>query len=128
MKAFVRKKYALVKDKENRLAFWVPSCSSGNQPTINRRVMDQTRTSKEARINSDVPEIDAWDKKGYLPERLKVMMTFSDAQECTFQPRVCSRMPKPIKRHMKSVHNWAGPILDRKASFENFLSKFGQNF
>jgi hypothetical protein len=82
--------------------------------------MDQTRTSKEARINSDVPEIDAWDKKGYLPERLKVMMTFSDAQECTFQPRVCSRMPKPIKRHMKSVHNWAGPIFDRKASFENF--------
>ena len=30
MKAFVRKKYALVKDKENRLAFWVPPCGSGN--------------------------------------------------------------------------------------------------
>lgn len=30
MKAFVRKKYALVKDKENRLAFWAPGCSSGN--------------------------------------------------------------------------------------------------
>jgi len=67
----VRKKYALVKDKENRLAFWVPSCSSGNQPTINRRVMDQTRTSKEARINSDVPEIDAWARRVICQSGLK---------------------------------------------------------
>ena len=55
-------------------------------------------------------------------------MTFSDAKECTFQPSVCTRMPNKLRKQMREIHNWAPTYIDKKAKFENFLSKFGDNF
>jgi hypothetical protein len=37
-------------------------------------------------------------------------------------------MPKKLKQHMKETHNWAAHVVDKKATFENFLNKFGENF
>jgi hypothetical protein len=36
-------------------------------------------------------------------------------------------MPNKLKTQMR-VHNWAPSYIDRKAKFEHFLSKFGENF
>lgn len=77
---------------------------------------------------SDRPETNVWDKSGYMNERQKIMMTFSDAKECTFTPMVCSRMPNKLKEHMKRTHNWATNVVDKKATFKHFLSQFGENF
>ena len=76
----------------------------------------------------DRPETSVWDNNGYLPERMQIMMTFTDAKECTFQPSVCVRMPNKLKRRIKDIHNWAGSYVDHKGTFENFLKKFGDNF
>lgn len=97
MKAFVKRKYTNVKDKENRLAFWAPT-GPQNQVTLNKRVYEQSRLVKDEKMRQDRPQTSVWDKEGYVEERKRIMMTLSDAKECTFQPQVGYRMPKQLKR------------------------------
>lgn len=79
-------------------------------------------------MRQDRPQTSVWDNEGFKTERQNIMMTFSDAKECTFQPSVCTRMPNKLKQHMKDTHTWATGIVDRKTTMKDFILKFGDNF
>ncbi|CAK56828.1 unnamed protein product (macronuclear) [Paramecium tetraurelia] len=142
MKSYVRRKYDYIKDETNRIGFWVPTngksmcvvhkdslCPPGcTRQTLNQRVIGQSRLVKEAQLFADRPKTSVWDSDNYQSERCNIMMTFSDAKECTFQPAVCYRMPEKLKRVILQTHNWAQNNVGKSGSLKHFLSQFGDNF
>lgn len=43
-----------------------------------------------------------WDNSDLISEKLKVMMTFEEAKECTFEPMVGLRAPLEMRGVLKS--------------------------
>ena len=109
------------------LPFWAPP-SAGSKAHVfldtnksyNKRVNDLSKETKIRKVEEDYDRTSCWQKEEFFLSRLSIMMSLSDAKECTFTPIVGSRMPNKHKELMQQEYAaWAGQYLNLdKSSFD----------
>lgn len=121
------------------LPFWAPPSGGAtkhgldrivNSATHNKKVQELCREVMIQKVESVIDEKKAWDKKEYLQQRLKFLMTFDEAVNCTFYPRTGSNIPKKYKEQiLKEYPSWGGEMMSSKAgSFDEWVQRMGDNF
>lgn len=117
------------------LPFWAPP-SAGSKAVVldtnksyNRRITDLSKETKLKRIEGDYNKTSCWEKEEFFISRLNIMMTLSDAKECTFAPNVGSKMPNKHKELMLQEYGaWANQFLSStKSSFDEWVNAIGTN-
>ncbi len=90
--------------------------------TNNKTVHDLSRETLESYLNKNKPETSVWDIEGYQKERNNIIMLFSDAKECTFQPAVCTRLPQMKRDKVESYKfSWFDSNIKYSRSFKRYL-------
>lgn len=118
------------------LPFWAPP-SAGSKSHVfldtnksyNKRVNELSKETKTRKIEDDYERNSCWQKEEFFMNRLSIMMTLSDAKECTFTPNVGSKMPNKHKELMQQEYAaWAGQYLNLdKSSFDVSVIVEGKN-
>ncbi len=120
------------------LPFWAPPSSGATKhgldrivnATHNKKVVELSREVMVHKVESNLDEKKAWDKKEYYEQRLKFLMTFDEAVNCTFYPKTGSNIPKKYKAQiLKEYPSWANEMMTSKAnSFNEWVQRMGDNF
>ena len=109
------------------LPFWAPPSAGARayvfldtNKSYNKKVNELCRQKKIEKIESQIENKNScWQMNEYFDSKLKVMMRLEDAKECTFTPKVGTKMPVQYKELMMNEYaNWAG----------NYLSLEGTSF
>jgi len=102
------------------LPFWAPPSNIAkshvfilNNKSYNRKVNELSREAKIKKIESEVDvKTNCWQMDEYIEAKLLVMMRPEDAKECTFTPKVGTKMPKQYKKLMiEEYANWANNYI-----------------
>jgi hypothetical protein len=109
------------------LPFWAPPSAGARayvfldtNKSYNKKVNELCRQQKIDKIESQIQNRNScWLMDEHFDTKLKVMMRPDDAKECTFTPKVGTKMPTQYKDLMMNEYaNWAG----------NYLSLEGTSF
>jgi hypothetical protein len=110
------------------LPFWAPPSAGAkshvfiiNNKSYNKKVNELSREVKIQQIESELDVRNScWQMDEYIESRMQVMMRPEDARECTFTPKVGTKMPKKYKELMISEYaNWANNYIGKEStSFE----------
>ena len=120
------------------LPFWAPVSTGASKSgldrlitaTHNKKVHELSRELVVKKVEDAIDEKKAWDKREYFQERLKFLMTFDEAVNCTFYPKTGSNIPKKYKERIIKEHpSWGAGMMETKAnSFGEWVQRLGDNF
>lgn len=119
------------------LPFWAPTsaCAKShtflpNNASYNRTVNELSRETKLKKAETQVDKKDTcWFQDEVEKQKLKVIMRLEDARECTFAPKVGSKMPTKYKNVMQDTFPaLASEMLKETSTFEKWVDRMGVNF
>lgn len=119
------------------LPFWAPPSAGSKSHAVldtnksyNTKVNQLSRETKEQKILNDYDNRSScWEKDEHIEARKLVMMRLDDAKECTFTPKVGTKMPKKHKELvMEQYQSWAATKLSLdQAGFNKWIKRMGKN-
>lgn len=120
------------------LPFWAPPSAGATKhgldkivkATQNKKIQELSRDVVVKKIEAEMDEKKAWDKKELADERLKFLMTYDEAKNCTFYPKTGSNIPKKYKEKIVELYpSWGESIIESKpGSFSEWVQRMGDNF
>jgi hypothetical protein len=87
------------------LPFWAPpsagmkSQALNTNESYNKKVNQLSKSTKKDKVENVSRKINCWDNDEFFDHKLKFMMTFSDAKECTFIPNVGNKISDAPKKN-----------------------------
>lgn len=81
---------------KNKVGFWAPA-GQKRKKSHNKKIIKNSLETKHKEIWDQRGKIGVWEEDDFKDERKKILMKLSDAEHCTFQPIVRSRLPKKMK-------------------------------